>query len=120
MKRGACIALWMNFAWLASEPSWAVENWSGEDYDLHAGDFNGDRTTDLLFIARDPARPSGIVLSDGTGLRTLLQTWGNAWLGIPWTGGRYNVLVAEFDGDGRADKLLQRGSAGDHSLLLTE
>ena len=55
MKRGACIALWMNFAWLASEPSWAVENWSGEDYDLHAGDFNGDRTTDLLFIARDPA-----------------------------------------------------------------
>ena len=120
MKRGACIALWMNFAWLASEPSWAVENWSGEDYDLHAGDFNGDRTTDLLFIARDPARPSGIVLSDGTGLRTLLQTWGNAWLGIPWTGGLYNVLVADFDGDGRDDILLQRGSAGDHYLLLTE
>ena len=98
----------------------AAGSWSTQDYDLYAGDFNGDGLTDLLYISKDSSRPSGIVLSDGTGLNTTLQTWGNAYLGIPWTSGQYNVIVADFDGDGKADILLQRKSPGDSYLLLTE
>jgi hypothetical protein len=94
--------------------------WSTQDYDLYPGDFNGDGLTDMLYIAKDPSHVSGIVLSDGTGLNTTLQTWGNAYLGVPWSSGQYTIIVADFDGDGKADILLQRKTPGDHYLLLTE
>ena len=98
----------------------AGTSWSTQDYDLYPGDFNGDGLTDMLYIAKDPSHLNGIVLSDGTGLNTSLQTWGNAYLGIPWSGGVYNIVVADFDGDGKADIFLQRKTPGDHYLLLTE
>ena len=41
----------------------AAGSWSTQDYDLYAGDFNGDGLTDLLYISKDSSRPSGIVLS---------------------------------------------------------
>lgn len=93
--------------------------WSTHDYNLYAGDFDGDGRSDILYIARDPARLSGIALADETGFNTSLQTWGNAYLGIPWSGGNYNVVVGDFDGDGRDDLFLQRRTPGDHYLLLT-
>jgi len=98
----------------------AQSAWSSQDYDLYPGDFNGDGLTDMLYIAKDPAHLSGIVLSDGVGLNTPFQTWDNAYLGIPWTGGLYNIIVADFNGDGKADLFLQRTTPGDHYLLLTE
>src|SRR5260221_3090431 len=98
----------------------AESSWSAQDYDLYPGDFNGDGLTDLLYISKDPNRPSGIVLSDGVGLNTSLQTWGNAYLGIPWTDGTYNIVVGDFDGDGKSDLFLQRKTPGDNYLLLTE
>ncbi len=98
----------------------AQSAWSSQDYDLYPGDFNGDGLTDMLYVAKDPSRLNGIVLSDGSGLNTPLQTWDNAYLGLPWFGGLYNVVVADFNGDGMTDILLQRTGPGDHYLLLTE
>ena len=74
----------------------------------------------MLYVARDPAHLSGIALSDGSGFNTPLQSWGNAYLGIPWSDGLYTILVADFNGDGKDDLFLQRKTPGDHYLLLTE
>ena len=98
----------------------AATAWSTQDYDLYPGDFNGDGLTDLLYISKDGRHANGIVLSDGAGLNVPMQSWGNAYLGIPWSDGTYNVIVADFDGDGKADILLQRKTPGDHYLLLTD
>jgi RHS repeat-associated protein len=94
--------------------------WSTEDYDLYPGDFNGDGLSDLLYIARDARHLSGIALSDGAGFSTPLQSWGNAYLGIPWSDRTYRILVADFNGDGKDDLFLQRSTPGDHYVLLAE
>ncbi len=112
--------LWAVACLSASTLVHAQSAWSSQDYDLYPGDFNGDGLTDMLYVAKDPSRLNGIVLSDGSGLNTPLQTWNNAYLGLPWFGGLYNIVVADFNGDAKADILLQRTGPGDHYLLLTE
>jgi len=94
--------------------------WSAKDYDLYAGDYDGDGLSDVLYISRSAKRLNGIALSDGSGFNVALQSWGNAYLGIPWSSGAYNIIVADFDGDARDDLFLQRRTAGDHYVLLTE
>lgn len=103
----------------ATDVACADNPWSIRDYDLYAGDFDGDGRSDILYIARDPSRLSGITLADESGFNTSLQTWGNAYLGIPWSDGSYGVIIGDFDGDGRDDIFLQRRTPGDHYLLLT-
>jgi hypothetical protein len=98
----------------------AQTTWNAADYDLYAGDFNGDGKTDILYIARDPAKVSGIATSDGAGPNTPWQSWQSNYLGIPWFGNHYKVIVADFNGDGKADILLQSTSPGDSYLLLTD
>ena len=89
-----------------------------QDYDLYPGDFNGDGFTDLLYIAKNPNNSSGIILSDGTNLAVSLQSWSSNYLGISWSSASYNVIVADFNGDGKADILLQSKTPGDSYLLL--
>jgi hypothetical protein len=103
----------------AAFPIARATDWSAKTYDLYFGDFNGDGLTDVLYIAKDPAGVSGIELSDGTGPSIPWQSWASNFLGIPWSGNQYTVIVADFNGDGKADIFLQRNSPGDSYLILT-
>ena len=103
---------------LVTSVSHATNQWSTQDYDLYAGDFNGDGKTDILYIAKSAANASGINLSDGTGPNVALQSWPSNYLGIPWYGNQFTVIVADFNGDGRSDILLQAKTPGDSYLLL--
>jgi RHS repeat-associated protein len=98
----------------------ATTEWNAQEYDLYAGDFNGDGYTDILYIAKDPSMPSGIALSDSTGTPHIAwQSWGSNFLGINWSGNAYNVIIGDFNGDGKSDILLQSVTPGNSYLLLT-
>ena len=71
--------------------------WSGEDYDLHPGDFNGDGLSDLLYVARDARHLNGIALGDGAGAR---------------------VDAAPHDLDIAVIEVAVVGSVGAHGILL--
>ncbi len=97
----------------------AATQFSAADYDLYPGDFNGDGKTDLLYIAKTPDKPSGIALANSSGnLQLGFQSWPANYLNIPWSSGVYTAIVADFNGDGRADILLQRSTAGNSYLLF--
>jgi YD repeat-containing protein len=103
---------------LAAGQAFAAQ-WSVETHTLAAGDFNGDGRSDLLVIARSASQPSGIALSNSSGVPTgLHQTWGSNHLGITWSGSTYAPRIGDFNGDGRDDVFLQRVSGGNHYLLL--
>jgi hypothetical protein len=112
-------------AWIAAITSAALPAlaFAGDlnvrDYQLAIGDFNGDQKSDLLFIAKDPTRASGIMLGDSSGgPNTTLQLWPSNFLGIPWHSGNYTPVVADFNGDGQSDLLLQANASGGYSYLL--
>lgn len=105
---------------LCATPTQAATDWSAQEYDLYSGDFDGDAKTDVLYIAKDPSKSSGIAKSDSSGApNTPWQSWSDNYLGIPWSGGVYKAFVADFNGDTRADIFLQRTTPGDNYLLLT-
>ncbi len=105
---------------LCTHHVYAATDWSTQDYDLYAGDFNGDGKTDMLYVAKDFTKLSGIVLSDGTSLTIGLQSWLGNYLGLPWFGNQYNIIVADFNGDGRADIFMQSVAPGDNYLLFSD
>lgn len=103
---------------LGTPAALASTTWSTQDYDLYPGDFTAAGKQGLLFVSKNPNMESGIALSDGTGPNVLWQSWPSDYLGINWSTGSYKVIVADFNGDGRADILLQATSAGGTSYLL--
>jgi lysophospholipase L1-like esterase len=117
---GCCSLRWI-FAAIACINFAAVHATTGlnmREYDLYPGDFNGDGEVDTLYVAKDPAQASGIVLSDGNGSNTRWQSWASNYLGIPWSGNQFTVIIADLNGDHRADIFLQRNTRGDSYLLL--
>jgi YD repeat-containing protein len=102
----------------ASATSQAQLPWSDDTHQIAFGDFNGDGKTDLLYVARSPSGSSGIALSNNAGPYNVSQIWSSNHLGIAWHSGTYKPFVADFNGDGKADILLQRQSPGDHYLLF--
>ena len=97
-----------------------AQEWSSQDYDLYSGDFNGDGKSDILYIAKDAARSSGIAVSDGTAPNVPWQSWSSNYLGIQWYERLYTAVVADFNNDRRADVLMQRTNPGDSFLLLSD
>jgi RHS repeat-associated protein len=97
----------------------ATTEWNAKEYDLYSGDFNGDGKTDILYIAKDPSMPSGIALSDSTGAPNIAwQSWPSNFLNINWSGNAYNVIIGDFNADGKADIFLQSVSPTGNSFLL--
>jgi hypothetical protein len=117
MKRNVLRLLITVSALCSVQPVLAAD-WSTQAYDLYFGDFNGDGKTDLLYIARSAGGVSGINLSEGTGPNIPLQSWSSNYLNIPWSGNRYTVIIADFNGDHRSDLLLQSNVPGDSYLLF--
>jgi RHS repeat-associated protein len=94
--------------------------WSAETHTLVAGDFNADGRDDILYVAKDINSASGIALSDGYGPNIARQSWASNHLGIPWYGSLYVPTVADFNGDGRADILMQSAQPGNSYLIFTD
>lgn len=119
MKNNTLAMLVVAFlAVLTGSQAHAEADWNSAEYDLYPGDFDGDGATDLLYVAKDPSKASGIARSDGNGPNIPWQSWLSNYLGIPWHSNLYRIVVADFNNDNRSDVFLQRTSAGDHYLLL--
>lgn len=117
LQRTAQLLLW----WvIAVCPAIAdATNWSTATHDLYPGDFDGDGRDDLLVVARDAAGFSGIFTSASGAPSTQLQSWNSTFLGINWHSGNYTAIVGDFNGDNHDDVLLQRTSAGNSYILLS-
>jgi hypothetical protein len=107
-------------------------NWSVVDANVYAGDFNGDGRADLLIQAQpfdsgsiSPSYSSnmnGVVLA-ASGAQPFdlagVQSWSRNGFGVDWSPLSNNVIIGDFNGDGRADVLLQPLSeTGTPALLL--
>jgi RHS repeat-associated protein len=118
MKRSQGIAAFLGLL-AFSVLSQAATQFSEKDYSLYAGDFNGDGRTDLLYIGKTPDKPNGIALADSSGApQAGFQSWPATFLGIPWSTGQFIPAIGDFNGDGKADVLMQAATAGTSYVLL--
>jgi RHS repeat-associated protein len=110
-------------------------NWSASDANIYAGDFNGDGRADLLIQAQPiqgedteanvtfayPQNMNGVVLSQpGAQPFTLagVQAWSRTAFGVDWSPLANNLIIGDFNGDGRADVLVQPLATGGLAGLL--
>jgi hypothetical protein len=121
MKKNSLPVITLLLCSLISSLARGATDWSTQDYDLYPGDFNGDGKTDILYVAKDASKVSGIALSDGAGPNIPYQSWPSNYLGIPWYGNHYNVIIGDFNGDGYTDLFLQSTSTtGLNAVVLTD
>lgn len=120
-----------------TDSSWGAFKWSAASSVISAGDFNGDGRADLLIQARpmvvmvgkDVLIPvpvyvpnsNGVVYSQGGSApfqQVGVQQWSRNNNAVDWSPQVATPVVADFNGDGRDDVLLQARSAGRTSYLL--
>lgn len=85
--------------------------WTSDQHKLIAGDFNGDCRADLFFQATSPTGTHAVMYADGYGYftATATESWTDSSnnMGLNWSTPKANVFAGDFNGDGRADLLVQ-------------
>ncbi len=115
--------------------------WSYDTHTIYTGDFNGDGRSDIYLQAKykiiilpnsgidiplkiNPKTFHSILLSDASGTFSVVnQSWTNDYLGLgdAWMANRSNVIIGDYNGDGRDDIMLQgKHSFDNHYILLSD
>jgi RHS repeat-associated protein len=82
--------------------------WSASQSTLSVGDFDGDGRADVLVRSLDGASAHTAVLNDGAGVPAFgPQAWADGYLGRTWNGREVATYSGDFNGDQRADLLMQ-------------
>jgi RHS repeat-associated protein len=97
-----------------------ASEWNSTAFDLYPGDFDGDGSTDVLYVAKGTTGRSGIALSNGVEWVAGAQSWDSDGFGIQWHSNAYLPVIGDFNWDGRDDIFLQRQTPGDHILMLAQ
>ncbi|HEY3645641.1 MAG TPA: FG-GAP-like repeat-containing protein, partial [Gammaproteobacteria bacterium] len=100
-------------------------DWSSATHAIVAGDFDGDHQKELLLLAAKRGTAGALVHADTAGrLVAVMQPIADGFLGRRWNAQDENLYVGDFNGDGRADLLVQsrRAIAGEsaYALLLAD
>jgi len=85
-------------------------SWSGGQRRIHSADFDGDGRSDLYLQPRSRSIDSSIVYANPKGQFTDAPaplSWANDLGGLRWSTGDAIVHPGDFNGDGRADLLVQ-------------
>lgn len=99
----------------SATPGWA----SDKDAQMFAGDFNGDGKTDLLFRRAAGGWTTVPVLfskGDGTWVATNITPPSGAGA---WINGPSNVVIADFNGDGKQDVAMSKGGWSTTPILFS-
>ncbi len=93
------------------------------DHLVYQADFNGDGITDLFLQGMGNNDSSYILLGHRNSAgaieyRSINQSWNNGHLGQQWTANASNIYVGDYNGDGRADLIVESKATGGNNALL--
>lgn len=92
--------------------------WSSTQSRLVAGDFNGDKASDMLLMPTSILYNAWLLLSDGHGDFAPAVNVVNAFGMSSYLSWTHDPLVADFDADGYDDVILRPETAAEDTLML--